>query len=189
MGKLRIIDDPLLLPYAQPHRKPIIIQGTSVTLDTPEAISAWIADRRKRWPTASRVEEKSKKLEEAVARGEIAATEMSFRGRKRTMMGEHVPGRGQKRPRGKPRETPQNRQVHPLPKKPEARPPIAQESISDDESSSISDMDPEKDAVSSKRPDVLFAITEPLLSRTESKSTLQQDAPREVVMLSIQRVL
>jgi len=52
-------------------RKPIIIQGTNVALNTPEDIEAWIAERKKRFPTANRVADKKTKLEEAAARGQL----------------------------------------------------------------------------------------------------------------------
>lgn len=53
------------------YRKVIPIQGTSLTLDTPEAIDAWISERKRRFPTADRVEDKQKKIEEAAARGQL----------------------------------------------------------------------------------------------------------------------
>lgn len=34
------------------------IQGTNITLNTPEDIEKWIAERKSRWPTAKRVQEK-----------------------------------------------------------------------------------------------------------------------------------
>jgi hypothetical protein len=54
------------------RRKLIPIQGTIITLDSPEVLEAWIAERKKRWPTALRVQEKKRKMEEAVARGQLA---------------------------------------------------------------------------------------------------------------------
>lgn len=65
------------------HRKSIPIQGTSVLLDTPEALDAWVAERRKRFPTAERVHEKKRKMEEAIARGQLAPEDMGLAGRKR----------------------------------------------------------------------------------------------------------
>ena len=59
------------------------IQGTSVVLNTPEALDAWLAERKKRWPTAQRIEEKKKKMEEAVVRGQLPLVSNSFRGTKR----------------------------------------------------------------------------------------------------------
>lgn len=63
--------------------KAIPIQGTSVLLDTPEALDSWIAERRKRFPTAERVQEKKRKMEEAVARGQLAPEDMGLAGRKK----------------------------------------------------------------------------------------------------------
>jgi len=40
-------------------------------LNTPEDIEAWIAERKKRFPTASHVADKKAKLEEAIARGQL----------------------------------------------------------------------------------------------------------------------
>lgn len=40
-------------------------------MNTPEDIEAWIAERKKRFPTANRVADKKTKLEEAVARGQL----------------------------------------------------------------------------------------------------------------------
>ncbi|KAF8974008.1 hypothetical protein BDZ97DRAFT_1912450 [Flammula alnicola] len=54
--------------------KPIPIQGTNVILDSPEVLEAWIAERKRRFPTSSRVEDKKRKLEEAVARGQLDLT-------------------------------------------------------------------------------------------------------------------
>ncbi|KAG5648065.1 hypothetical protein DXG03_007100 [Asterophora parasitica] len=51
--------------------KPVPIQGTNLNLDKPEDLDAWIADRKRRWPTAPRVEEKKRKLDEAIARGQL----------------------------------------------------------------------------------------------------------------------
>lgn len=55
----------------QHHRKPIPIQGTNVVLDTPELINAWIAERKNRFPTSARVEEKKRKMAEAIERGQL----------------------------------------------------------------------------------------------------------------------
>jgi hypothetical protein len=40
-------------------RKVVPIQGTSITLDSPDLLEAWLAERKKRWPTSIRVEERS----------------------------------------------------------------------------------------------------------------------------------
>lgn len=43
--------------------------GTNITLNTAEDVEAWIAERKRRWPTAARVAEKKRKIEEATASG------------------------------------------------------------------------------------------------------------------------
>ncbi|KAL4064915.1 hypothetical protein V8B97DRAFT_2010599 [Scleroderma yunnanense] len=63
--------------------KPIPIQGTSVLLDTPEALDAWIAERRNRFPTTARVQEKKRKMEEAIARGQLTPEDMGLASTKR----------------------------------------------------------------------------------------------------------
>lgn len=59
-------------------RKPIPIQGTNIILDTPEAVEAWIAERKKRWPTTERAVEKKRKLEEAIECGQIIPQDYSL---------------------------------------------------------------------------------------------------------------
>lgn len=47
------------------------IQGLNIRLDTPELISAWIAERRKRWPTRDLVEAKERQRAAGRQRGEL----------------------------------------------------------------------------------------------------------------------
>ncbi|KAI0330571.1 hypothetical protein GY45DRAFT_1345857 [Cubamyces sp. BRFM 1775] len=63
--------------------KPIFIQGTSIKLDTPEAIEQWLEERRKRFPTKQNVEDKERKMREAVERGQIPFDEMTHRKKRR----------------------------------------------------------------------------------------------------------
>ncbi|CAE6470593.1 unnamed protein product [Rhizoctonia solani] len=49
------------------------ILGTDVKLDSPEAIAAWLEERKKRWPSAKRVAEKAQHRREALERGQIFA--------------------------------------------------------------------------------------------------------------------
>ncbi|KAF8640493.1 hypothetical protein AX17_000155 [Amanita inopinata Kibby_2008] len=65
--------------------KQVTIQGTNLVLDTPEALEAWIAERRKRWPTADRVTEKKRKLAEAIERGQIVPDDSSFMRKRRRL--------------------------------------------------------------------------------------------------------
>ena len=127
-------------------------------LDNPETIQQWIDDRKKRWPTKTRIAEKTQKLRDAIARGEIAVTELGLRGSKRPITDSDTRGQRQKKSRNSVREAPRNRQLHPLPKKPNASLPSAIQKSNDDDSSSNSDMDPEKDAVSSKTPGVSINV-------------------------------
>ncbi|KAJ7783879.1 nuclear fragile X mental retardation-interacting protein 1-domain-containing protein [Mycena maculata] len=94
--------------------KPIPIQGTTIILDSPEELDAWIAERKRRWPSAPRVEEKKRKMEEAIARGQLSLENSGFAGaRKRKRTDEPAAestsrgrgrgngrGRGQQRARG-----------------------------------------------------------------------------------------
>ncbi|KAJ3514369.1 hypothetical protein NLJ89_g2418 [Agrocybe chaxingu] len=63
--------------------KAIPILGTNIVLDTPEVIDAWIAERKKRFPTAAYVEDKKRKREEAIARGQLDMTNTGGRQNKR----------------------------------------------------------------------------------------------------------
>lgn len=51
--------------------KEIPVSGTSTILNTPQAIDEWIQERRKRWPTSQRVEERVTRRSEALKRGEL----------------------------------------------------------------------------------------------------------------------
>ncbi|GAO47237.1 hypothetical protein SAICODRAFT_8793 [Saitoella complicata NRRL Y-17804] len=44
----------------------VTIPGTTISLDTPEDIAAWIAERKKKWPSASRVAEKDAERQQMV---------------------------------------------------------------------------------------------------------------------------
>ncbi|KAJ6604736.1 nuclear fragile X mental retardation-interacting protein 1-domain-containing protein [Mycena vulgaris] len=98
--------------------KPIPIQGTTVILDSPEELAAWIAERKRRWPSASRVEEKKRKMQEAVARGQLSLEDSGLAGRKRRRtddgdggggQSERGAGRGRGRGRGRGAERGQTR--------------------------------------------------------------------------------
>ncbi len=72
------------------------IQGTNVVLDDPEVLEAWIAERKRRFPTSSRVEDKKRKMEEAVARGQLDLSEAGVRASKRHKP-ENTPSQQQKK--------------------------------------------------------------------------------------------
>jgi Nuclear fragile X mental retardation-interacting protein 1 (NUFIP1) len=144
-------------------------------LNTLEAIDAWIAERKKKWPSAARVEEKAKNLAEAIERGELVHE--NSRKRKRSnkdiqrqsshgwgtthdiARGSFPSGYGRARGRGRGRgiiaqsvSTPgPTLTPGPRPTEPPFRPLVEHDSSSaSDEESSNSDMDPIKDAISSK---------------------------------------
>ncbi|KAI0756615.1 nuclear fragile X mental retardation-interacting protein 1-domain-containing protein [Daedaleopsis nitida] len=86
--------------------KPVPIQGTSIKLDTPEAIAEWIAERKKRFPTAQSVAEKQQKMREAVERGQLPFDDGHRWKRRRTDDGPedkqgNYRGRGGNRSRGR----------------------------------------------------------------------------------------
>jgi hypothetical protein len=63
-------------------RKPIPIQGTTLVLDSPEALDAWISERKRRWPTTRRIQDKKQKMDEAIARGQLSPEDSSRKRRK-----------------------------------------------------------------------------------------------------------
>lgn len=64
-------------------RKPILIQGTNLTLDTPDAIDAWVEERKKRWPSSTLIAEKKRKFEQASARGELSVESLGLFSKKK----------------------------------------------------------------------------------------------------------
>lgn len=71
-------------------------------MNTPEDIEAWIAERKKRFPTANRVADKKTKLEEAIARGQLPFDDNSwFPKRPRLEKPNHSANRGRGSGRGR----------------------------------------------------------------------------------------
>ncbi|KIK71095.1 hypothetical protein GYMLUDRAFT_314137 [Collybiopsis luxurians FD-317 M1] len=67
--------------------KAVPIQGTNVVLNTPDAIDAWIGERKKRWPSSVLIAEKKRKFE-ASARGELSVESLGlFSKKKRRIQG------------------------------------------------------------------------------------------------------
>jgi len=172
------------------------IPGTGITLKTPEAIDAWIAERRKKWPSAARVEEKLKSRAEAIERGELVPE--NGRKRKRNDEGTNSQrqryqrwgttcdvargslsrgyGRGRGRGRGRgiitqsvstpgPTLTSESRSAIPSSQL------LMDPSSASDTESSNSDIDPIKDAVSSKPPISEYVQ---LVSRSDSDATVEE---------------
>ncbi|KAJ7038104.1 hypothetical protein C8F04DRAFT_1209434 [Mycena alexandri] len=78
--------------------KTIPIQGTTVVLDSPEQVDAWIAERKRK--------EKKRKMEEAVARGQLSLEDSGLGGarkRRRVDEGNDEQGRGRGRGNGRAR--------------------------------------------------------------------------------------
>ncbi|KAI0673521.1 nuclear fragile X mental retardation-interacting protein 1-domain-containing protein [Trametes maxima] len=179
--------------------KPVPIQGTSLKLDTPEAIEQWIAERKKRFPTTQNVEDKQRKMREAIERGQLPFDDASHRKKRRRTddgpgdRGDYSRGgrggqRGRGRGRGRGRamdsgwggrkpvgSAEEGAQVapapatHPLPPRPQTQPKRDEEASSGEDSSSDSDSDGAPEVVSSKRP----AIT----PQTDAANGMQVDEP------------
>ncbi|CAE6395976.1 unnamed protein product [Rhizoctonia solani] len=79
----------------------VTILGTDVKLDSPEAMAAWLEERKKRWPSAKRIAEKAQNRREALERGQILA-EPSRIHRSGPDSGRGQSQRGRGRGRGKP---------------------------------------------------------------------------------------
>ncbi|GAA5892104.1 hypothetical protein JCM6882_005696 [Rhodosporidiobolus microsporus] len=78
-----------------------VIEGTGISLDTPEALARWIEERKKRWPSKKVVEEKEKAREQRVAAGlEAPPRERGGRGRGRGRGQADFGGRGRGQGRG-----------------------------------------------------------------------------------------
>ncbi|KAH9064308.1 hypothetical protein EDB87DRAFT_1400587 [Lactarius vividus] len=81
--------------------RPVPIMGTSITLNTPEEVEAWIAERKRHWPSAARVAEKKRKLEEAIAAGGLLPDHLMKRPRLPFNADATRAGRGRGRGRGR----------------------------------------------------------------------------------------
>ncbi|TFK77014.1 hypothetical protein BDN72DRAFT_890797 [Pluteus cervinus] len=106
--------------------KRIPIQGTTLVLDTPEALEAWVEERKRRFPSAARVQDKKKRLNEAIARGQIVSGDPDFHHRKKR----RIDGNSSSTPQNRSERPPPRTTFHPLPKRP-ATPPVADDDDSD----------------------------------------------------------
>jgi hypothetical protein len=169
-------------------RKPIPIQGTNIFLDDPEQLEAWIAERKKRFPTCDRVVDKKRKMEEAIARGQLTEEDIGIRSGKRRRANEssnssrgnhsHTRGRGSGRGgqggnRGRGRGgTNMAPPALPLPPKPVAAPvaSTSTDKTSSDEAIDSSDDDDAPEVVTSKKE------VQPIVPVPED---VPEEAPRE----------
>lgn len=131
----------------------VTVPGTGIALNTPEAIDAWIAERKRNWPTAARIAEKQKRRAEAIERGELEPSRKRMRPNDEPEIaslrsGGNIRSRGRGRGRGWGPSTSTNFQ--------QAQSRVAGKVISledsdgETDSSSNSDVDPVRDAISSK---------------------------------------
>lgn len=167
-----------------------------MTLNTPEAIEAWITERKRRWPSTKHVEEKKRKAQEAIDRGVIdPSTLISNIHKRRKVEGDFLEPRYNFRGRGKGRgggrgsdygrpdsgwrgrgqdrgSMPSTRNNPPSNVSPthEALDPgnTASSDASSSSEESDSDMDPVKDAVSSK-------VCDPDLGAQTSKGNFEKE--------------
>ncbi|KAF5390190.1 hypothetical protein D9757_002847 [Collybiopsis confluens] len=176
--------------------KPIPIQGTNVVLNTPDAIDAWLKERKNRWPSSTLIAEKKRKFEEASARGELSVESLGlFSKKKQRIQGPSQDNYRTKHPRsGRGRErgvsdsgwggrdvNGRNKMrttisAHPRDRDAmsEQRPEVAEDRH--DSSSSESDSEPE--VVSSKLPPAL-----PPASKQEVNQTIFNPAQRTSTVL------
>ena len=63
-------------------------------MNSPEVLDAWIAERKKRFPTSSRIEDKKRKLDDAIARGELNITLQQQHSNKRQKHGHRFDNHG-----------------------------------------------------------------------------------------------
>lgn len=129
-GKAKIEND------KKPSRPDGIIPPNAPRIETPEELAAWIAERKKNWPSKENVERKAKEDAEKEARGELVNT------KKRT---------------GNNRKDQQNSKRQKVEEKKNSL--VAQYDSDSDSEDDI--MDPEKDAVSSKDPSAMGKILLP----------------------------
>ena len=111
-------------------RKPIAIQGTSLVLDTPEAINGWIAERKRRFPTDAKIQDKKRKLEEAAARGQLTPEDIGVSARKKHRQNTTLAEGGGKGFRGQGHQRGRGRRCQGLVRREESRTEIADDSTS-----------------------------------------------------------
>ncbi|KAF9124603.1 hypothetical protein BGW39_008089 [Mortierella sp. 14UC] len=144
----------------KPHQKskPVAVDSELIhplapTLNTPEDIAAWIAQRRKAWPTESNIQKKEQERQEMIAKGQIVEDSTSNKDRN----GRDRRGNNNKRDRqGKDASTSRDQKAK-RPKTDDSTaaadaPPSTEPSEEDDDDDV---MDPIRDAVSSKDPTVI----------------------------------
>jgi hypothetical protein len=129
------------------------VPGTGLLLDTPEAIDAWLTERKKRYPSKENIEAKKRKAQEAAERGEIDLSGLTANSRKRRRVDGSERKSGPPVPARQSGGAPTKNDADTLadPHRCRTRDTNVRNILSSGVSSdSNSDMDPVKDAVSSK---------------------------------------
>ncbi|KAG0265850.1 hypothetical protein BGZ95_003202 [Linnemannia exigua] len=144
-----------------------LIHPLAPSLNTPEEIAAWIAQRRKAWPTESNIQKKEQERQEMIAKGQIVETSSSNKnnnGRdrrgnnnKRDRQDKNASAAGDHR--GKRLKT-ENEDTA-------AGVPASTEPSEEDDDDDV--MDPVKDAVSSKDPTMIKQGTQTARPRTKCR--------------------
>jgi hypothetical protein len=153
-------------------------------LDSQEAIDAWIAERRNRFPTTQKVEDKKRKLEEAVARGQLTPEDMCLQGWKKRRRDDsslrgHQP-RGRARGRGMGRLNPtgalriQDSSLRTKPQAVPTLPPLIPAEQQDGPASDSNSDDDAPEVVSSKPPQ---ALESDLALATRDNNEMQSQPP------------
>ncbi|OAQ29429.1 hypothetical protein K457DRAFT_137908 [Linnemannia elongata AG-77] len=130
-----------------------LIHPLAPTLNTPEDIAAWIAQRRKAWPTESNIQKKEQERQEMIAKGQIVEDTSSKDKNGRDRRGNNNNNNNNnKRGQGKDAAAQDRRGKRPKvePASSAANVPGSTEPSEEDDDDDV--MDPVKDAVTSKDP-------------------------------------
>jgi len=134
-------------------------------LDSPEAINAWMAERKRRFPTDEKIQDKKRKLEEAAARGQLTPEDIGAGARKKYRQDTAFTEDGRKGYRGKGHQRGRGRRRQGLAQREELRTEIVNDLMTQpadaknkctqeasSEAASIVDDDEAPEVVSSKVP-------------------------------------
>ncbi|KAK3848456.1 MAG: hypothetical protein J3R72DRAFT_429067 [Linnemannia gamsii] len=144
-----------------------LVHPLAPTLKTPEDIAAWIAQRRKAWPTESNIQKKEQERQEMIAKGQIVEDPSSNKDKN----GRDRRGNNNKRERqGKDTSAAGDQRGKRFKTENEDTAAGAPASIEPNEEGDDDDiMDPVKDAVSSKDPTVIKHDTQTVRPRTKCR--------------------
>ncbi|GJJ72467.1 nuclear fragile X mental retardation-interacting protein 1 [Entomortierella parvispora] len=157
-----------------------LIHPLAPKLNTPEDIAAWIAQRRKQWPTETNIQKKEQERQEMIAKGQIVedptkgknAFDKKGKGnnnsnKKLSWKQRQEEARAQKRIKMEAGETAEG--AVPSTVDGSIVPALGPSEIGDGEEDDDEDMDPEKDAITSKDPTVMGKVLLPTERATRPK--------------------